>query len=186
MARGVNEHFLHLVLADRDTYRNWTVLAVVLACALLAPAYFLYPWLGVAGHAIAAVVGVAVGVGIAAGIVKRREASLAVDWNGWMATSVGKESIGATWRALRGRHSRNHIIWASMLGATFWTLQVILVLLALSAPTAWQAFPFIAVNGISVGLMLGSLIRLRAWLKQFAASIEEMVAEGEIGVWGVR
>lgn len=186
MARGVNEHFLHLVLADRDTYRNWTILTAVLTIALFAPAYFLYPWLGVAGHAIAVAIGVGVGALIAISVVRKREASLAVDWNGWMASSVGKESIGATWRAMRGYTSRNIIIWAAMIGASFWTLQVILVLLALNEPSALQAFPFIAVNGITAGLFLGLLLRLRAWLKQFASSLEEMVEEGEIGVWGVR
>lgn len=186
MARGVNHHFLHLVQADRDTYRNWSLLAAILAVLLFAPAYFLYPWVGVAGYALAAGSGVAIGVAIAAKRVSAKEHAISMDWNGWMAACEGKESIGGVWRAMKGKSSRNQVILAAMAGATFWTLQVILVLLAMSNPSAVQVIPFIVVNGIIAGLPLGALLRTHRWLKQFAVSLEEMVESGEIGVWGVR
>ncbi|MGB1697314.1 MAG: hypothetical protein ACPHK8_02830 [Thermoplasmatota archaeon] len=186
MARGVNHQFYHIVQSDRDTYRNWLWIAGALALALFAPAYFLYPWLGAAVHAGALALGLGVGLLLATRTMQKRQEAIANDWNGWMAAAEGRESMRAVWRAWQGKHSRRDVLLAAMAGATFWTLQVILVLLALSEPELLVALPFLTVNGILAGLLFGALLRSFLWLRAFADSLAEMVDAGEIGVWGVR
>lgn len=186
MARGVNTHFVSLVLADKATLRNWSFLALGVGIALHVPAYLFTKWQGVSIMAASLVIGTLLGIALGTLMWKKRQTGLQSDWNGWMKAAEGRDSIRAVHRATKGHHERNLPFVYAMLGATYFCGEATLVLLALSEKGAYlQTLPFLLVNGLLTGMVLGHCLRGFIWTKALSVSLEEMVQDGEIGVWGV-
>lgn len=164
--------------------RTWVFL--VLTLLLAVPAYLLYPWQGLLVHGVAALLGFLVGQIYTRRRVKAYEASLRGTWKSWMRHSVAAESVPELYRRVRGEHIRNRP-WLAAAGLTFlWAVEVGLLALAFqdTDPAVW-AFPVIALNGLVPAFLCVHSARIRSWTKDFAASVTDLVASGEIGVWGV-
>ncbi len=161
-------------------------MAVALALALAAPAYYIFPWQGVVVHFGAAVLGLLVGHLWAAGKARRYEASLRGTWAQWMRFAVSCETVAEVHRKVEGRSGRNRVYLAAA-GLTFlWALEVALLFLAFQ-DTAEAAFalPVLALNGLLSGALAGHALRMASWTRTFRASMAELVESGEVGVWGV-
>jgi hypothetical protein len=182
----VASHFVQLLDADVriGSRRTWVLLTVTLLLAV--PAYLLYPWQGLLVHAVAALVGFLGGQLYTRRRVEGYEASLRASWKAWMRHSVAAESVPELYRRVRGKTVRNRP-WVAAAALTFlWAVEVGLLALAFqdSDPTVW-AFPVIALNGVVPAFLCVHSARVRGWTKDFAASVTDRIASGEIGVWGV-
>ena len=68
-----------------------------------------------------------------------------------------------------------------------WIAETFLVLVAESAPQGVaEALPFAIVNGLFAGALLMAVSLRTGWAKGLRASLDDMIADGELGVWGER
>lgn len=183
---GVASHFVQLLDADvrLSGRRAGVMLAVTLLLAV--PAYLIYPWQGLLVHAVAALVGLLAGQVWSRRRVKAYEASLRGTWKTWMRFSLAAESLPELYLRVRGKAVRNRP-WLAAAGLTFlWALEVGLLALAFqdTDPTVW-AFPVLALNGLVPAVLLVHYAHVRGWMRDFSASVTDLVDSGEIGVWGV-
>ncbi|MEA3165856.1 MAG: hypothetical protein QOJ26_722, partial [Thermoplasmata archaeon] len=173
---GVASHFVHLLDADQRTCRRRAVAMLLVTLLLAVPAYFLYPWLGLLVHAVAALVGLLVGLLFSRGRVKKYEASLRGTWKSWMRFSVAAESFPELYRRVQGKGTRN-LPWVAAASLTFlWAVEVALLLLAFqdTDPTM-LAFPVIALNGLVPAFLFVHYAHLRSWMRGFADSVSDLV-----------
>jgi hypothetical protein len=183
---GVATHFLDVLAADQRSARARSAFAAVLVAGMAVPAWFLFPWEGVAVHFAAAFVGVVAGVLFARSRTRRYEASIRTTWTQWMRFAVSAESVAEVHRKVRGRPGRNlPYIYAAVLFGV-WGLEVgLLVLAFLEDAPAELAAPVIALNGLLAGFLLGHFLVTARWFAGFRRSVSELVDSGEIGMWGV-
>lgn len=172
--------------ADRRSAARRVLVMAFVAVLLAVPAYFLFPWQGLLAHALAVLAGLLGGALWSRRRVARYEASLRNTWKSWMRWSVASESVPELYRRVTGRSQRNApYVWAATL-VLLWALEVTLLLVAFQDTQAtWVAFPVIALNGLIPGLMVAHFAHLRRWVRELADSVSDMVAAGELGVWGV-
>ncbi len=185
--RGVAHNFVRLLRGDRRASRTRAIVAGVLCGVLAVPAWLFAPPLGVVAHVAAVLVGL-IG-GLVAGhrifhihynfSIKRR-------WNHWMQYAVSCESIPEVHRRVRGQSSRNLPYLYAALLTLLWGLEVGLVALALVGETALAfALPVIALNGLLASFILGHAIQAIRWYTSFDRSLNQLVQDGEMPVWGV-
>jgi hypothetical protein len=183
---GVGSHFVAVLGADRQAASRRAAVMALVGVLLTIPAYFLYPWQGLVAHLIAVLAGLLAGNLLAKSQVRRYEASLRGTWKSWMRWSVASQSVGEIYHRVTGRSQRNRPYLLAGALTALWALEVGLLLLAFQDTSAtWMALPIIFLNGLLPGLLVSFHLHLRHWVRQFADSVSDMVAAGEIGVWGV-
>ena len=185
MSSGVASRFLDILGSDQGVSVKRIVVAALLAAILAVPAYFIYPWQGVAVHAAAAVLGLLAGHVAAGRRIASYEAGLRGSWAEWMRLAASSESVAEIHRKATSRSSRNHPYWLAALLTFLWSLEILLLVVALGdSRSAAFSIPVLALNGMLTGTLLGYHLRMRSWTLAFRASVGEMVASGEIGLWG--
>lgn len=116
----------------------------------------------------------------------RYHKSLATNWNRWMRYSVACSRVDEVQRRVQGKPATRSIAAV----ATMWTLilftTAILLLMTVvdGVPTIDKTPVFVAYGAYS-GYLIGRTIAMRAWARDFLVSIDEMMRQGEIGLWGV-
>lgn len=184
--KGVAKEFLSLLEGhQRLAVRQVAVLGAV-AVLLLGPAYYMAPPWGLATSAAAVLVGAAAGLLWAQRRTRRYEDSLRGSWTAWMRNAVASDTVPELHRRVRGRRGAVlPYLWAAALTA-LWAVEVLLLVLALNDETAvaW-AHAAAGANGLVVGLLLGNALRTWRWTRAFRDSLGDMLAAGEVGLWGV-
>lgn len=186
MARGVAREFLGLLQGDARHARSRTVLVAVFGLLLFAPATLLWmPW-GAGAHLAAMLVGLALGWWSGLRAVDGYESSLRGTWNRWMTLAPACETVAELHRKARGRSTHNRSMLSAALLTLLWGAELILLVVALAGGERAPAFsiPVIALNGLLVGGLMGHHMRLRTWTDTFRRDLDEMVRDGELGVWG--
>jgi hypothetical protein len=183
---GVASHFVQMLRGDRRHLRRRVVVLLVVAALLAAPAYFLWPWQGLLVHAIALLAGFLAGHLATRKKTRTYESSLRASWNSWMKYAVACESLTDVHRRVGGRR----LAWrpAAMAGwlTVLWAVEVILLAIAFQEEAAAVlAAPVILLNGGLVGFLFAQDRLLAAWTSELEDSVEDLVASGELGVWGV-
>ncbi len=185
MPRGVGKDFLQLLEGEQSIDRSRAIVMMVLGLILVVPAWFLWEPIGPVVHLLAMVIGIGIGWPVAMTISRRYEDSLRGRWNTWMKLAPACESVPELARKVRGRRGGFRVAWLAA-GLTFlWAAEIGLLVLAfvdLGAP-AFSA-PVIIANALLVGIMIGMNLHLLTWTRSFHRSLDEMMRDGEIGVWG--
>lgn len=187
MPRGVTDQFLKILRNER---RHG--LRTALACAGLAPlAYFmaeltdqpLFGWVVLAAFAALAA-GAGLGFWHATRRHRRYEESLRASWNAWMRMSLSCERIDEVARHVRERGGPRHVAnvgWSGLLIAN----ALLFLALWFAAPWALSYGVMVAVaNGLTLGAVCAHALATRRWSGRFAKALDELVTEGQVGLWG--
>ncbi len=160
----------------------------ILGVLLTVPAFLMAPPLGVVAHLAALVAGFVAGA-VWGGITFGRtyQQGLVALWKEWMEAASGSETLAECHRKVMGRSGRN-LPWLYAAGLTlFWCAEIGLVLLALADVTSPMiALPVVIANGLLVGALVGHSLRAHRWSRDLGDATADMVARGEIGLWGTR
>lgn len=185
MVRGVAREFLGLLQGDARHARSRAVMLAVFGLLLFAPALLLWmPW-GAAVHVAAVLLGLGLGWWTGLRAVDGYESSLRGTWNQWMKLAPACETVAELHSKARGRSTHNRSMRLAALLTLLWGSELILLVVALADRAAPVfAAPVIALNGVLVGALLGHHLQLRTWNDTFRRDLDEMVRDGELGVWG--
>jgi hypothetical protein len=187
MPRGVTDQFLKIL----DNERRSSVRTVAAMGALAVFAYFMAeltdePLLG-------AVVWLALGAlvaGIAAGGVlawRRTEtynASIREAWNQWMRMSLSCSRVDEVARHVHEKGRRAPlagVAWSALFLANA------LLFAALWLEASWAltlGVVVTAANGLVLGALLGHALWNLRWSSQFHRALDDLMANGQLGVWG--
>ena len=183
---GVGSQFLAILGADGKAAGRRMATMLVVAVLLAVPAYFLLPWQGLLAHVLGVLAGLLAGNLWCRRKTATYEASLRGTWKSWMRWAVACESVPEVHRRVTGRNARNGPYLLAAVLTLLWATEVGLLLLAFKDTTAtWVALPVILLNGFLPGALVAYYARLRVWVRELADSVADLVASGEIGVWGV-
>lgn len=137
--------------------------------------------------ALALVAGAAGGIIVGKQFVTRRyHESLASGWNKWMRYSVACSRIDEVHRRVNGKPATRSVagiatIWTFIL---FTTIILLLMTVVDGVPTVNKTPVFIG-YGLYLGYKIGRTLAMRGWARDFLSSIDDMMRQGEIGLWGV-
>lgn len=187
MPRGVNDHFLTILKNER----KGALRAVLTALALAPVAYFMAELtdLALAGVVVWLAAG-ALALGVALGLLwarhrtNRYNESLRLTWNQWMRMSMSSTRVAEVARQVQDKPPRR-APWGAA-----WGLMVVLngaLFAALWAEVAWGlefGAVVTALNGVTLGALAGYAAWHWRWAGQFSKALDELVAEGQVGLWG--
>jgi len=187
MPHGVSDQFLRILKNER----KGSLRAITLALALLPLAYFMaeltdQAFLGIVVWAAA----LALALGSAAGILWARHRttqyneSLRLSWNTWMRMSLSCARIDEVARHVRNQHDR--------LGLRSASAALLVVLNAALFGFLWAEVDWArslglivtAANGIVLGFLAGHAIWHWRWTAQFSKALDELLHDGQVGLWG--
>lgn len=185
MPHGVSAPFLEVLDAERRSAWRRLLVAGVVAAGLAA---------AVAAVELLALVlfaGAAACGGAAGWLWQRRrtadlEARLTDSWSSWMKAGFAASSVREVADTVAGRLVRPtswDVVFVTVALFVFEAAALVVASLA-DAGLAEAAF-FAAGNGLLVGWVLAVLVVRRAWAGRMRSDLDEMVADGEIAVWGM-
>jgi hypothetical protein len=189
MPRGVTDQFLAILQNERrHAFRTIAAMA-----ALSVFGYFMaeltdQPLFGsvVLLGAVALVAGLGLGLLWAWRTTTRYNASLRASWNAWMRMSLSATRVEQVARGVE----RKGPSWAHRVAGVGWAalfLANVALFVALWDEVAWGTTLGAAVT-VANGLVLGALVGASAWnlrwAQQFTTALDELVAEGQVGLWG--
>ena len=132
---------------------------------------------------------VAIAVGFAWGHfvnTYRYQVSIREHWNRWMRFSISCVSVRECYRKVHGKNPGPNLMWTSVFIALLILTHLIVPLLALNeSATIWNILPLFLLDATLLGFLVGVRWRERRWYSEFLASVNELLQEGTIGVWGV-
>ena len=187
MPRGVSDQFLRILKNEK----KGALRACIAAGALAPVAYFMaeltdQPLYG--GVVLLAflflVAGAALGVLYARHRTAQYNESLRLSWNAWMRMSLSCNRVDEVARHVAQKRD------ARALWNAGWALLLVLnaVLFAvLWFEVAWAtAYGAIvtATNGLVLGGLAGHAVWHWRWTNQFAKALDELIADGQVGLWG--
>ncbi len=177
-------------ILDGETRSARARIAVLgtLAVLMLIPAFLLAPPLGLLAHLAAVLIGLIGGSLWGWATYERRyQTGLVALWKDWMEAASGSETLAECHRKVMGRSGRN-LPWLYGAGLTvFWTAEIGLLMLAIvGASNPLVALPVIVANGLLIGAVLGHSLKGMRWSRSLGDATGEMVASGEVGLWGTR
>lgn len=191
MPRGVTDQFLAILATERQAG-----LRTALVCLGLVPfAYFMAELTDqpLFGHVVLATF-LALALGAAAGVLhaQRRQSryneSLRQSWNAWMRMSLSCRRVDEVARHVDPRPAAvarlAHVAnagWAALLVANA------LLFAALWSEATWAHAYGVMVavaNGLALGAVAGHALWTRRWSGQFSKALDELVTEGQVGLWG--
>ena len=187
MPRGVTDQFLKILSNERRMG-----LRTALACAGLAPlAYFMAeltdrPLLGwvVLATLLALAAGVGLGIAWAHHRQKAYNESLRGSWNAWMRMSLSCTRVEEVARHVQDKGKAPPVAsvgWATLLVAN----AVLFLALWFEAPWALAYGVMVATgNGLALGAVAGHALWTRRWSGQFAKALDDLITEGQVGLWG--
>lgn len=187
MPHGVNDQFLRILQNER----KGSVRAVALALALVPIAYFMAeltdePFLGIVVWltALALACGGALGVAWARHRTAQYNESLRLSWNAWMRMSTSCARIDEVARHVANQ--REHVGLRSAAAA------LLIVLNGALFGSLWTEIEWAtalgivvtAMNGLVLGFLAGHAIWHWRWTAQFSKALDELLANGQVGLWG--
>lgn len=187
MPRGVTDQFLRIL----DNERKLSIRAAAVAAGLAPVAYFMaeltdQPPLGhVVLLALVAILA-GVGAGVAFGYWRTRtyNESIRSSWNAWMRMSISCTRVDEVARHVQRRQPMTRLTgvgWAALLVVN--ALLFALLWTEVSWALAFGAV-ITVVNGIVLGGLAGQAAWNLRWTRSFTRALDELVAEGQIGLWG--
>lgn len=187
---GVTKNFLGIledeVQRARKSVTRLVVLGLVVGLVAVAAVY--KDWTLGAGLLVGTFV-VAILAGAAWGhfvSTYRYQASIREHWNRWMRFSVSCVTVRECYAKVHGRRPGPNLWWTSVFVAFLIVAHLIVPLLALNeASTIWNILPLFLLDALLLGFLVGIRWRERRWYAQFLRSVNELLQEGTIGVWGV-
>lgn len=187
MPRGVTDRFLSILSHERRMG-----LRTALVCLALVPlAYFMAeltdgPLLG--WVVLATFLSLAAGAGLGAWWAHRRTAryneSLRESWNSWMRMSLSCARVDEVARHVEDKGAPlpvANVGWSALLLANG------LLFAALWFETPWASAYGVMVavaNGMSLGAVAAHALWTRHWSGQFAKALDDLITEGQVGLWG--
>lgn len=187
MPRGVTDQFLKILKNER----KGNVRAAVTAAVLSVFAYFMAELTDepLFGHVVllallALALGAGLGVLYARRQTKKYNDSLRDSWNAWMRMSLSCERVDEVASHVAQKRRLPQLAgagWGSLLvlnGALFAFLWVEL---------AWASafgLAVTALNGLVLGALAGHALWNLRWASQFNKALDELISEGQVGLWG--
>ncbi|MFA5860250.1 MAG: hypothetical protein WDA16_01005 [Candidatus Thermoplasmatota archaeon] len=187
MPRGVTDQFLKIL----ENERKHSVRTTIVMTALFVIAYFMaeltdQPLFGrVVLLAIGTLLaGAALGGAWAWRTTTKYNASLRASWNAWMRMSLSATTVNEVARNVQNKGKAWPVAsagWALLLIANaalfvaLWMEQPWGIALGAGVTTA---------NGLTLGALAGSSLWNLRWAKQFGSALDELVTEGQVGLWG--
>lgn len=187
---GVTKNFLSILETDlRRNAKNLIRLGVLLAFVSLFAALAVHRelWLGAAFFAGALLGGVIVGYAWGHFVnTYRYQASIREHWNRWMRYSISCVTVRECYAKVHGKRTSPSVLWASLFiaGLLLWHLVLGVLSLNETAPL-WQPIALFSLDAGLVGFAVGVRWRESRWYREFLRSVNELLQEGTIGVWGV-
>jgi hypothetical protein len=187
---GVTKNFLAILETEISragkTVTRLVVLASILALVGIAAVYkewTLGTLLVVAAFALATLLGVAWGHFVN---TYRYQVSIREHWNRWMRFSVSCVSVRECYAKVHGHRAGPNLWWTSVFIALLICAHLVIPLLALNeSATIWNILPLFLLDALLLGFLVGVRWRERRWYREFLRSVNELLEEGTIGVWGV-
>jgi hypothetical protein len=189
MPRGVTDQFLRIL----DNERKHAVRTVLAMAALAVFAYFMAeltdePLLGPVVWLSLAALAVGVGLGLvwAWRTTTRYGESLREQWNAWMRMSLSATRVHEVARSVANQGKRPPLegpAWATLLLAN------VALFVALWVEAPWALAFGVAVttaNGLTLGALAGASLWNLRWARRFSTALDELVREGNLGLWGER
>lgn len=187
MPRGVTDQFLRILDNERKASTRT-------ALAMLVLFLFAYGMAELTDRPLfGRVVILAIGA-LCAGLVlggvlawrrtEKYNASLRDAWNAWMRMSLSSSRVDEVARrvAEKGRPwPVAGVGWAALFLANAVVFATLWMELAW-APTLGALVA--AANGLVLGALAGAAIWAHRWARQFHKALDELVAEGQVGLWG--
>lgn len=187
MPRGVTDQFLRILQRERST-------SVRTALSMLGLFFFAYfmaeltdgPLLGavVVLALVMAIVGLAVGVLWGRHRTERYNDSIRASWNAWMRMSLSCASVEEVARHVANRPRAPPVAgvgWAAL----FLANALLFVLLWFEASFAVVFGVMVTTaNGLVLGALAGNALWSLRWIAQFSKAIDELIAQGQLGMWG--
>jgi hypothetical protein len=116
----------------------------------------------------------------------RYQVSIREHWNRWMRFSVSCVSVRECYAKVHGKRAGPNLWWTSVFIALLICAHLVIPLIALNeAATLWNILPLFLIDAIMLGFIVGVRARERRWYRDFLRSVNELLEEGTIGVWGV-
>lgn len=187
MPRGVTDQFLKIL--DNERRSSLRTAAVMGALAVFAyfmaeltdqPLFGLVVWLALG----ALVAGVVAGGALAWRRTETYNASIRDAWNQWMRMSLSCSRVDEVARHVQEKGRRapvSGVAWSALFLANA------VLFAALWTEAAWASTFGVMVtttNGLVLGALLGEAAWNLRWSTQFHRALDELMAEGQLGVWG--
>ena len=116
----------------------------------------------------------------------RFQVSIREHWNRWMRFSVSCVSVRECYAKVHGRRVGPNLWWTSVFIALLICAHLVIPLIALNeSATIWNILPLFVLDSLMLGFLVGVRWRERRWYREFLKSVNELLEEGTIGVWGV-
>jgi hypothetical protein len=187
---GVTKNFLTILEAETRRSRR-TIVKVLILSTIVALIGLLalqsHWWLGVSilggTFLVAGAAGVAWGHFVN---TYRYQASIREHWNRWMRFSVSCVSVRECYKKVHGRAPGLGVLTTGFLIALLLVAHLVLGILSLNeGRPLWQPLGLLCLDAALLGSVAGIRWRERQWYREFLKSVNELLQEGAIGVWGV-
>lgn len=187
---GVTKNFL-AILEHEVSRTAKSLLRVLIVIGLLSLLAFFalhsFPYYGFASFLGLLAASIALGVAWAKFLtLESYEVSIRDHWNRWMRYSVSCRTVRECYAKVHNRDP-GPSWWVGGLLLTLLILaHAVLGLLALNEAAGLQeTLPIFALDAIFLGFMAGKRYLERQWYQKFLHSVNEMLRDGAIGLWGV-
>ncbi|MBI2076924.1 MAG: hypothetical protein HYT80_00935 [Euryarchaeota archaeon] len=187
---GVTKNFLTILEDEirrsaKAIARFLVLVALLVASGLLA----YYAQLGALTLLVFAAFAVSLALGYSWGHfvnTYRYQASIREHWNRWMRFSVSCVTVRECYRKVHGKRATPSLFWAVMiLSVLLLTHGVVLGLAVNADANPWYTLVLFIADAALLGALAGIRWRERRWYREFLHSVNELLKEGTIGVWGV-
>lgn len=187
MPRGVTDQFLKIL----ENERKHSVRTTIAMAALFVLAYFMaeltdQPLFGpiVLLAIVTLLVGIALGGTWGWRTTTKYNESLRESWNAWMRMSLSATSVNEVSRNVKNKGKP----WpVASVGWSLLLLANVALFVALWTEQPWGLTLGAAVttaNGLTLGALVGTSLWNFRWSKQFGSALDELVTEGQVGLWG--
>lgn len=187
---GVTKNFLSILETDlrRNAKSILRLMILLLVVGLLAAlAVHRELWLGAAVFAGTLVAGLVLGYAWGHFVnTYRYQASIREHWNRWMRFSISCVTVRECYAKVHGKRTSPSVLWVSLFIAVLILWHLVLGILSLNeAAPLWQPIALFSLDALLIGWVAGVRWRESRWYREFLRSVNELLQEGTIGVWGV-
>lgn len=187
---GVTRNFLQILEGDLQRTAKALARIAVLTGLVALVAYFALHrnlWVGIGSFLGALLLSAALGLAWAQFVSLRRyEASIRDHWNRWMRFSVSCVSVRECYAKVHSKPPQPSWWVGGLLLAGLFLAHVVLGVLALNESASFrQTFALFGFDALLLGFFAGVRVLERVWYQRFLKSVNEMLQDGSIGIWGV-
>ena len=187
---GVTRNFLQILEADlHRAARSLASIALLTSLVALAAYFALHRnlWLGFGSFVGTLLTSFALGVAWARYLnIRKYEESIRDHWNRWMRYSVSCVTVRECYAKVHNRSPGPSWWVGSLVIAILLVAHLALAILALNDEAgAAQVFPLFGLDAVLLGFFAGKRLLERIWYRRFLKSVNELLRDGSIGIWGV-